>query len=1609
MLNLIKLEDRIVLDGAAVGDALDHAADQDAHVSGEGAEVPDHSTDADAENVAAAAALLSDAEAPSESLDIVLVSNSLPDYQSLADAADPDALVIVYDADAASAEDVVRQITDAADAAGSPVGSVTVLSHGGSGYFNFGNEKITAESLGENTDAWAALGTVMAEDSHIYVYGCGVADDAGAGQALLNGLADATGADVFASDDVTGEGGDWDLEAASDGADGEANTPLDTDILNAYENALVGEETSVPSSIATLEDQPGSFGIFVYNGDLDGDENLETSLDDLDPDGPLTAQEINLFSGIDEGTGNVNVRGEWVTNRPIVINGETISQYYKWTVEYSPEKDQNVDTSGVATLTFDVDGENFSTEVTVIPVNDPPEFTKGPDQTIPEDSPAQVIEDWATDVLPGPETATDEASQNLEFTVTNDNANLFSVQPSISPDGTLTYTPAENAYGTATVTVVLKDDGGTAFGGIDTSSPQEFTITITPENDAPEVEVTVAEDYVENSEPVRVVTDIDITDADDTELTQVVVEITDGYQNDARGTDVLAFENTATIQGEVIDNGRAIVLTPVSGSTAAIADFEAAVKTVTIEHVGGVKDGDDPNQGDRTIRVSATDANSSGAGNGIQTGEGADDIFVDAIDDAPELDPESAQTLYIIDGGEVAFADDIVLTDVDDDNMTGAVIRITENYQPGEDVLNFTDTANITGTWTASTGTLTLTGLAAKAEYEAAIRSVTYDNTSGTPIQNSRTVNITVTDDNSRGFGDKDVPSDVDKPDGPLSADATRIIQVVPPIVIDESIVLHEDFHDPDSVTDENGDGIFDGEYEENAQEKLGVTVGDLVTINDADFPDGSAPESIAITDVDDASGTWQYSLDGGKNWTAIDDGNLSDTHALLLTSSARIRFAPDQDFNTERSGSETPTFTARAWDESEGTEGNYADTTSSDAFSRGDADGQAVVIAINDAPEIDGVPADDQKMDENGQLTIDGISVADIDVNEGTGDVRVSLAVENGTITLGRTDGLTFEAGKGNGTSNVVFTGSLTAVNQAISSLTYDADDDALDDFLNAGDFGQPFDTLDIDSSDQGNFGQPGPRGNLDDVSINIFVGNTPPVIDLDPDDDGGGDPPVGPADPDNDGTSNFNVTFIEDSKCVPVRIADSDDPAPLIVDKEGDDIAWVEVTLTNPQEGDGLGFDESTISGTNITYTVQEVDGALVLRFEGAADASQYDQVLRSVTYNNTSENPDTTRRIIEVTAADVNNPDRAGEVALSRVSVVPVNDAPTNTVPDSVTIEANTSVALDTISVTDPDVAGGAVQVTVTTDIGTLVAADNGAGADITPVSASQIIITGTLDQVNAALAGVVYTPPTDFNGNATVTVTTNDQGYTGINPDDITQNSNGRCITADGILDNSGNVIPPDNEGTPDDPTAQTDTDTILIRVIAPSDPDVTPVGPPDAPDNPILPIIVPEGEPQGPISPGPVTLPGPVGITGGEASIALDGLAASAKDIPPPQFCSIEEALRIHLGCRFANTNDPEAKFGTLEWSDMTDLGWRPPYEYLDEEYDLYSGLFLREAGDPGFNVEAGVLLSELGGLAERSEEVFSKGSGTEGFNEIAPGELKTAFFAGRKSLDKSGR
>lgn len=230
--------------------------------------------------------------------------------------------------------------------------------------------------------------------------------------------------------------------------------------------------------------------------------------------------------------------------------------------------------------------------------NLPPSFTAGPDVTVIEDSGPHTVPAWATAISPG---ADDEADQTVGFVVTaNTNPALFSAAPAVSPEGTLTFTPAADAYGTATITLVLRDNGGTANDGIDTSAPATFTITVTGVNDAPVVTAGGVLSFLEDSPAAIVDAAITVADMDSTTLAGATVQVTGNYVN---GEDVLGFTSTPTITGVFDATSGLLTLT---GSDT-VANYQAAMRSVRYQNLSGT-----PNPSPRIVAWTVTDGTTPG-------------------------------------------------------------------------------------------------------------------------------------------------------------------------------------------------------------------------------------------------------------------------------------------------------------------------------------------------------------------------------------------------------------------------------------------------------------------------------------------------------------------------------------------------------------------------------------------------------------------------------------------------------------------------------------------------------------------------------------------------------------------------------------------------------------------------------------------------------------------------------------------------------------------------------------------------------------------------------------------------------------------------------------
>ena len=137
---------------------------------------------------------------------------------------------------------------------------------------------------------------------------------------------------------------------------------------------------------------------------------------------------------------------------------------------------------GSYTITYgvtDIFGNRSTGTRTVIVRNpNPPTFTVRNDIEVAEDSGSFSQGNLITGF-----NGNDPGDALLGYTVTNNNSGLFSVQPSISNSGALTFTPAQNRVGVAIVTVVATDTN--EYPEFADSEPKIFTITITSTDDPP--------------------------------------------------------------------------------------------------------------------------------------------------------------------------------------------------------------------------------------------------------------------------------------------------------------------------------------------------------------------------------------------------------------------------------------------------------------------------------------------------------------------------------------------------------------------------------------------------------------------------------------------------------------------------------------------------------------------------------------------------------------------------------------------------------------------------------------------------------------------------------------------------------------------------------------------------------------------------------------------------------------------------------------------------------------------------------------------------------------------------------------------------------------------
>ncbi|UUO06295.1 hypothetical protein M4951_23440 [Blastopirellula sp. J2-11] len=781
----------------------------------------------------------------------------------------------------------------------------------------------------------------------------------------------------------------------------------------------------------------------------------------------------------------------------------------------------------------------------------------------------------------------------------------------------------------------------TVNDGVSDSVKAASKITVIPVNDAPTTDLNGDDagtgfeaTFTEGGGPAAVVdTDLALTDVDNTTLTSATVTITNLLDGDA---EVLA----------VVTSGTAITASYVGGVLTltgedTLANYELVLRSLTYENSS-----ENPTETARVIEVVVND----GADNSVAA---ISTVTILLEDDAPSVDLNGDDegidfsATFTEEEGPVAIVDtDLAIADADSATLTSATITITNLLDGAAEELAV-ETSGTAITASYVDGVLTLTGEDTLANYELVLRSLTYDNTSENPTETARVIEVIVNDGES---------------------DSVAAVSTV-------TVVGVNDAPDLESITDQEA--------------HLGVLMEVIVTASDPegdmlefqldfDDPSGNMPASATITKTSETTAliSWTPSIEDGPGpfvfvvLVTDDDVTepLSDSESFTVT---LVNDPPIVDLNGEEEG----TGFAATFTEDEGpvaivdtdltlTDIDNTTATSATVTITNLLDGAAEELAVETsgtaitASYVDGVltlTGEDTLANYElvlRSLTYENLSenptetarVIEVVVNDGSVD---SIAAVSTVTVVGVNDAPNLEAITDQEAQvGVQMQVLVTASDSEGDMLEFQLDfDDPSGNMPASATITKTSETTALISWTPSIEDGPGPfvfvvlvtdddaiDALSDSESFTVTLVNVSPIVDLNGEEEG----------------TSFAATFTEDEG--PVAIVDTD---LTLTDVDNTTLASATVTITNLLDG---ADEELAVETTGTAITASYVDGVLTLT--GEDTLANYELVLRSLTYENSSQEPTEIDRVIEVV---VNDGADDSVAAVSTVTVVDVNESP------------------------------------------------------------------------------------------------------------------------------------------------------------------------------------------------------------------------------------------------------------------------------------------------------------------------------------------------------------
>lgn len=275
------------------------------------------------------------------------------------------------------------------------------------------------------------------------------------------------------------------------------------------------------------------------------------------------------------------------------------------------------------------------------------------------------------------------------------------------------------------------------------------------------------------------------------------------------------------------------------------------------------------------------------------------------LNTTPIIDGTATTLAYAENDGAIPIDPGVLASDNEDLDFESATISIINGFESSEDALEFVDQLGITGSYNSGTGVLTLSGDASVDDYNTALQTVSYINSSENPVESIRTVEFIIndaTEDSAPFTRDISVSAVNDPPVLIGTTGSTEFITPPPDFIVNSSFSI-SDFDDTQiegasiKVIESATNNFVDGD-ELIFANQLGIngfyntTTGILDLSGSADLADYAT----AINSIH-----YNYTPPGASNLNtrrvefSVSDGDASSNFLNhFITFAAATNFPPD-------------------------------------------------------------------------------------------------------------------------------------------------------------------------------------------------------------------------------------------------------------------------------------------------------------------------------------------------------------------------------------------------------------------------------------------------------------------------------------------------------------------------------------------------------------------------------------------------------------------------------------------------------------------------------------------------------------------------------------------